>query len=127
MRLTIAVAPPNSIVSVMDRTVAVIPASFGSGLTAATPTCIVVKTLAQIDGETSISISDEPMPSGTGLRMYSDGVLYTPSRVMSVRSVLDEILLEVVVQSEETLVQIWANHPSEPEEIAICYSRGVGH
>lgn len=119
MRLAVTLAPKNSLILVMDRAVGVIPETMAGGLVAATPTCIAVGTRSEHDGETSISLSDEATPSGGGSHLRFDGVLKTPSRRISVCSVLDEVLLEMGIPSDETRVQVRANDAAEPDNIAI--------
>jgi hypothetical protein len=119
MRLTVTLAPRNSLILVMDRTVGVVPETMAGGLVAATPTCIAVGTKSEHDGETSISLSDEATSSGSGFNPRFDGVLKTPSRHLSVCSVLEEVLLEMSVPSDETRVQVLANDAAEPDNIAI--------
>jgi hypothetical protein len=119
MRQTVTVAPSNSLILVMDRAVGVIPETMARGLVAATPTCVAVGTLSEHDGETSISLSDEGTAFGFVASQKFDGVLKTPSKILSVCSVLDEVLLEMSVVSDETRVQVWANDAAEPDRIAI--------
>ena len=116
---TIRIAPSNSLILVMDHTVGEIPGTMAGGLVAATPTCIAIGTLSEPDGVTSISLSDEGTPSGLGANPKFVGVLKTPSKTLSICSVLNEVLLETHVQSDETRVQVWANHETEPDCIAI--------
>jgi hypothetical protein len=89
------------------------------GLVAATPTCIAIGTLSEHDGETSIALSDEATLSGYGTSPRFSAVLKTPSRSLSVCSVIAEVLLEMSVPSDETRVQVWANDAAEPDNIAI--------
>lgn len=119
MRKESLTAPRNSLVLVMDRTVADIPASMSHGLVAATESCVAIGTLSELDGETSISLSDEEADAGSGEAPVFDGVLNTPSGKLSVCSVLDEVLLECDVSSCRSRVRVWANHSSEPDEIRI--------
>src|SRR5262245_8735810 len=119
MAQTITVAPSSSLILVMDHAGGVIPETMSRSLVAATPTCIAVGTLSEHDGETSISLSDEGMPSGLGVAPKFDGVLKTPSKILSVCSVLDHVLLETSVPSDETRVQVWAHDDPEPDRIAI--------
>ena len=119
MRLAVTLAPRNSLILVMDRAVGVIPESMAGRLVAATLTCIAVGTKSEHDGETSILLSDEATPSGGGFSPRFDGVLKTPSRRLSVCSVLDEVLLEMSVPSDEAHVQVWTKDATEPDNIAI--------
>jgi hypothetical protein len=119
MYRSVDVAPSNSLVLVMDRAVGVIPETLGGGLIAATASCVAVGTLEENDGETSISISDEGVPSGVANEPVFDGVIETPSKILSVCSVLEEVFLEVPVHAERTRVQVWANDSAEPDVVAI--------
>jgi hypothetical protein len=121
MRTTIDVAPSNSLVLIMDRSIGVIPATMDGGLVSANSTCVAVGTLSEHDGETSISLSDENdvPPPGFGHSPVFDGVLDTPSMTVSVCSVLDEVLLEIQVGTAKTHVQVWANDALEPDVVAI--------
>src|SRR3954454_24914334 len=119
MHLAVTLAPRNSLILVMDRIVGAVPETMAGGLVAATPTCIAVGTKSEHDGETSISLSDEAMSSRSGSNPRYDGVLKTPSRHLSVCSVLDEVLLEMSVPSDATRVQVLANDAAEPDDITI--------
>jgi hypothetical protein len=108
----------------MDLASGVIPSEI-KALVSATPSCVAVGTLCEIDGETTISLSDEGVPPGFGPTPVFDGVLQTDSKKLSVCNVLLEVLLEIDVPSKRTRLQIWANDTtSEPDSIAIIVVRG---
>jgi len=119
MRRTIVATPRNSLILVMDRTIGVIPDAMGGGLVAATSSCVAVGTLSEYDGETSISLSDEGKALGFDSTPVFDGMLETPSKVLSICTVLNDVLLELGVPSEKTRVRIWANDVSEPDNIVV--------
>lgn len=119
MYRSVDVAPSNAVVLVMDRRVGTVPETLGGGIVAATSSCIAVGTREEHDGETTISISDEGGGSGVKVPPVFDGHIDTPSRVLSVCSVLDETFLEIPVAGEKTRVQIWVNDSSEPDVVAI--------
>jgi hypothetical protein len=122
MRTTTRIAPPNSLILVMDQSVGVIPGLEGSDASrpAATRSCIAVCTLAAVDGETSILLSDEAadLLGHPGSPIF-DGVIDTPAHRISVVSTQLELLAEVEVAWLRTRVRIWTNDPVEPDEIAI--------
>lgn len=119
MILQTRVAPPNSLLLVMDQTVGKVPDSMNHGLVAATASCVAVGTLSEADGETLILLSDElPSQLQTQLLVF-DGVLATPSKKISVCSVVDDSLLVLDVPESSTRVRIWANHAVEPDEIIV--------
>jgi hypothetical protein len=113
------VAPDNSLILVMDRTVGTVPDSMNRNLVSATPSCVAIGTMAQADGETFISLSDEIPARLPKQEPVFDGIIPTPSKRLSVCSVHDEPLLVLDVAASSTRVRIWANHPWEPNEIWI--------
>jgi hypothetical protein len=115
---TAEIAPPNSLILVMDRAGGEIPDSMAGSLVASTPTCIAVGTLSEHDGTTRVSLDKTSVPQ-SGCTLVFDGVLYTPSRELVVCSVLDEIILNCAVAAERTRIQVWANDRVEPSEIFI--------
>lgn len=119
MRRELKIAPKNSLVLIMDRTVGVVPDTLGGKLFAATSSCLALGTRSEHDGETSITLSDEGAPPGLGDAPALDGMFGTPSRVLSICSILDDVYLEMDVPTETTRVQVWANHPTEPDVIAV--------
>jgi hypothetical protein len=119
MRQTIVIAPSNSLLLIMDRTAGIIPQSMNGRLVAATPSCIAVGTLAESEGCTSVTLTDDAMMAQPDLRLVIDTSIATPSKSLVVCSVLDEVLLETVVPSPRTRVQIWANDAAEPDILGI--------
>lgn len=113
------VAPPNSLILVMDQKVGEVPDSMNHGMVAATASCVAVGTLSEADGETFISLSDEVPSRLPKQAPVFDGVLPTPTKRLAVCSVQDEPLLALDVPSSSTRVRIWANHPAEANEIWI--------
>jgi hypothetical protein len=110
-------SPPNSLLLIMDRSVGQIPEWVSDKLVVFTSTCIAIGTLAECDGGTRVTLCNT---SGTQVRSPTfEVVLQTPSRKIAVCSVLNEVFLEVLVGTEQTRIRIWANHPSEPNEIHI--------
>jgi hypothetical protein len=85
----------------------------------------MVCTLCEIDGETEFRL---------GLRSAIDpgtppifqGRLKTPSRKLVIRSVpitvgtvLGDIVLEAPVLQDETMISIWVNYPSVPDQVIV--------
>lgn len=104
----------------MDQSVGEIPESMNESLVAATPSCIAIGTLSEYDGETLISLSDEASLYEVDLFIIFDGVLKTPTRKLSLCSVLDETLITLEVATENTRVQVWVNDDKEPDKINIA-------
>jgi hypothetical protein len=119
MKKEIRLAPKNSVILIMDQSIGEIPKAMNKALVAATPSCIAVGTLCEYDGETLISLSDGVLPPGANMFLVFDGVLRTPTRKLSLCSVLDEALIALDVPTERTRVQIWANDNTEPDQIHV--------
>lgn len=70
------------------------------------------------DGATEIVLArtHEVDPGG---RPAFDGMLETPNRTVVVSTVEQEVVLEAIVSSTRTRVQIWVNHPTEPDQILV--------
>jgi hypothetical protein len=122
MKTEIRVAPRNSLILIMDQAIGRIPDSMNEALVAATPSCIAVGTLCEQDGKTHISLSDDASSLASGLSSVFDGMLDTPTRTLSVCTVLDQALLTLDVVAERTRVQVWTNRDSEPDEIHVVVS-----
>ena len=124
MKISKTFAPSNSLVFVMDSSIGEIPVSIGNELTASTNSCVAVGTLAQMDGETTVALTDSS--DGIELEMLVfDGVLLTPARELSVCNVEDERLLTIPVPSSETRVRIFANDNAEPDNIIVLATNGA--
>ena len=123
MKTEIRIAPRNSLILVMDRSVGEVPKSMNKMLVASTPSCLAVGTLSEHDGETLISLSDETPPLGDNLSLIFDDVLKTPTRKLSVCSVLDETLIALDVTTENTRLQVWANANAEPDQVYIIVNK----
>lgn len=119
MKIETRLAPPNSLVLIMDQSVGEVPESMNGALVAATPTCVSVGTLSEHDGETSITISDEKPGCGLGLSVVFDGDLSTPAGNLAVCTVDDVAVVSTTVSSSKTRVQIWGNDNSEPNHIYV--------
>jgi hypothetical protein len=113
------IAPPNSVILVMDQTVGEVPDSMNKGIVSATRSCIAIGTLSEVDGETFISLSDETPAQLPKAAPVFDGTLFTPTKKLSVCSVLGDSLLVLDVPSSSTRVRIWVNHPVEPSAVWI--------
>jgi hypothetical protein len=118
MKYNLRVAPPNSLVLVMDLAGEMdIPRVVrGRSNVAGTRSCIAIGTRSSQDGETLISLTDEEIPVG---EPAFDGTLDTPKRNVSVCSILLEPLIGCEVASEKTRVRVWTNHLAEPDEVRI--------
>lgn len=119
----IEVRAPNSLVLVGDPS-GEPPASMAGGLVAATTSCIAVGTLASDDGPTRVRLIDAEFGADLPPLLAFDGLVDLPGNRLVVTSVLDEIYLEHAVAEAALVVQIWVNHPNEPDQIVVL-TRGA--
>lgn len=110
--------PKNSLLLVMDYSIGEIPDSIGHGPVSSTGSCVAVGTLAEMDGETDVTLTDTA-DAVVPKNLVFDGTLETPAKEISVCSVDDEKLLTIPVGSEKIRVKIFTNDESEPDQIAV--------
>jgi hypothetical protein len=118
MTRSITVAPPHSLVLVMDSGGGELPASI-EGIVTSTDSCIAVGCTCEIDGPTEISLGtlDE---MAAGLTIAFDGFLSTPQRSVTVQTVYGEILTDAAVPTTRTAVRIGVNDEREPDRVFIA-------
>src|SRR2546421_3089393 len=93
---SVKLAPPNSIILVMDPNAHELPKSVSGALVSATPTAVAIGCRAEIDGETEVRLGpDREVNPGTAPAFA--GRLETPTGVVSVRTTLDEEVLTLRV------------------------------
>lgn len=119
MRIETRLAPPNSLVLIMDQSVGEVPESMNGADVASTTSCVAVGTLSEHDGETSITISDERPEPGLSLSIVFDDDLSTPSGSLAVCTVDNMAVISTEVSSSSTRVQIYTNDKSEPDWVYI--------
>ena len=116
----ILTTPPNSVVLVMDGSVGQIPETMGSRAVSATESCVALGCRSAHDGPTQIQLG---LGSNfqTSDQLVFQGELATPTGKLSVFSIMHDELLSAIVPSDKTSIRIFANHPAEPDRIAIVY------
>jgi hypothetical protein len=121
---TITVAPPNSLVLVMDHTIGDIPKTMGRARISATESCVAVGCRMEQDGPTEINLGQfhEVAPLG---ELVFDGEISTPSKRLSICSVINEIVLSSRVVSESTGVRVFADDTREPDTIFVLFDSGA--
>lgn len=118
MRESITLSPPNSLIFVMDHEAGVLPDQITEDLVAATSSCIAVGTLSEVDGETTIVLTDI-LDQGEAIDLVFFGALSTPNLELSVCDVNNEKLLTIPVLQSSTAVKIFVNDSAEPDLIVI--------
>jgi hypothetical protein len=92
-------------------------ADIGSALVTATPWCIGVGTLAEMDGETTIRLGDKfAAPEGI---VAFDGLLDTPGLRVAVIDSGAKSLLSMHVRNRITHVKVWVNDTNETNLIFV--------
>ena len=118
MSIEISIAPPNSIIFISDPTQRVeIPSDVGSNLVAATPSCVSIGTLAEMDGVTKIQLGRDAPDIEAGL--VFDGDLQTPGYKVAVSDIHAVSILTMDVPSATTRLKVWANDSMEPDLIVV--------
>lgn len=120
MTSTVRIAPPNSLVLIAEDPATASLKMFerGQGIVS-TPSCIEVACFAEMDGQTNITLG--PPPRVTSPPVFA-GVLETPNLHVAVWTIDWQKLLGARVPTRRTQIRIWANHPTEPDEVFI----GIG-
>lgn len=116
--VTVRLAPPNSLILILDPQGAEIPATMSGGLISSTDTCIAVGCMSEDDGETELTLG-EAKAVDPGYASALEKRISTPSRKLSVKSVLGVTLLETQVSSPSVMVQVWVNDAREPDKVMI--------
>jgi|ERR1043166_6206130 hypothetical protein len=119
------IAPPNSLLLIMDRSIGQPPESMAGEIAASTSTCVAIGTRSEHDGTTHVTLDDGHRTFAVGTPCF-DGVLETPSRRLAVCSVIEEVFLEADVMTERTRVRVSVNDPTEPREVYIIISAFEG-
>ena len=119
MTQEIRIAPQNSLVLVMDPSVGEVPESMKGKPIASTRSCVAIGTLSEQDGETLISLSTDPAAVTPGEVLRFDGPIVTPSRRLSISTVVGIQLLAMDVPHSRARIRVWTNHETEPDEIHV--------
>ena len=111
-------AVKNSVILVMGGDNGEIPQSMDGCVINSTSSCIAVGTLSEVDGETSIILTDEKAVarSDPSLRAMFTRVLVTARKEISVYTVLLEPLATLPVSDVQTRVEVWLDNEAEPKK-----------
>jgi len=113
-----SVAPPNSIVFVVDPThVSVVPEDTGVALVTATDSCVAIGTREQASGETRIRL--ETASGDLEGSVVFQGLLETPGRKVAVETSELDRLVAIDVENASTHIKVWVDDDSEPSSITI--------
>jgi hypothetical protein len=119
MKSEIAVAPPNSIIFVMDARNEDTPL-LTDGLIATSPTCVIIGTYPEPDGKTTIILTDDPSKEiGPADMLAFDGTIEVAGSDLSVVTAYDDLLLSMPTKMENVRLRVWVDHPECPSRIVI--------
>jgi hypothetical protein len=106
----------------MDLATGRVPEEMGEKLVSATESCIAVGCRSEHDGPTEIHLGQchEVTPSDA---LVFDGEIFTPSRKLSVCSIMNDEVLSAQVLGTDTHVRVFANDPMEPDRIVVLFDR----
>jgi hypothetical protein len=116
----VSISPRNGLILVMDPDHGELPDEYdGTELLVATDTSLIVETLTEFDGETSIHlVAASEVPQDGTVTLRWEGSLLTTGR-LAVMNVLLEVLLETSA-SQTCPVEVWTDRDHEPEDIYIA-------
>jgi hypothetical protein len=116
----LTVRPPNALLIVGDARGDPPGVSSGHQLVHATSTCLAIGTLVDADGETRVRVRDlSASTAGRPERLVFDGVVGLPTRKLRVGNVWLDSYVDLAVNVDSVRLQVWVNHPSEPDEVWI--------
>lgn len=121
MTIEAKIAPPNSLLLVMGEASGEMPDSMNGQLIVVTSSCIAIGTLCEVDGETSVTLSDDRLriQGIENLKRVFSGILATPRNFVEVCTVLLEPILTLPVRNDRSGVEIWANSKMEPDRLYV--------
>ena len=120
MKKEITIAPPNSLVLLMDYENGEIPEGFNGGLISSTSSCVAIGTLPEIDGLTYLKLSDDtPCLESKKMTLIFDGTIYLGGTEISLCTSENQVLISLKVRSGKNRVEIYANDKLVPDRIFI--------
>lgn len=120
MKTTLAV--PSAILFILDPTnkAAVVPEYVTGKAAAATPSCVSIATIADVDGEVTVRLcaSLDDGECSTLVQVF-DGLVETPGHVLAVVTSEFERVLEVATTSVVTRLTIRVDDEQSPVEVYV--------
>jgi hypothetical protein len=112
------IAPPNSLLFLSGPDGGQAPYPIRDVFVLSTSTCISVRCLPEVDGETNVVLgpANDVDPGGA---LAFDGMLETPEKKIILTTVEGQMVLATDVRNLYTRVRVWLSHPKWPEKITI--------
>jgi len=116
---TVQLRVPNSLLLITSSADADLPETIGPGaLVSATATCIAVGTMAEDDGEVSVTMTDEAADDD-GLSLAGEWLMDTADGRIAVETVLGDRVLASPTPGPRSLVRLWVSDDFEPDRLLI--------
>jgi hypothetical protein len=109
----------NSLLFIKDGRTDELPSIDGNGSVWFNASCIAVSCLPDCDGITEIVVGDLPEAESVGGKLAFVGQIDTPSRVLTVQTVVGKKLLEREVPGATTHVRVWTNGARDTDKVII--------
>lgn len=114
----VRIAPPNSLVYVVDDRIGEIPDDTGAGAVVTTPSCVMVGTLVDADGETEIRLSTPAdFSKCPNLSLAWSGSIACAGVLVVLTSELLSLMSMELPGVDNATVDIWTNDDNEPDLI----------
>ena len=115
-------AVPNAILFIVDptNTAAVVPEYVLGEATAATPSCISVATIADVDGEVTVRLcaASSDVARSTPVRVF-DGSVDTPGRVLAIVTSDFDQVLKITTPTAVTRIVVRVDDVQSPANVSV--------
>ena len=118
MTISIKLRPPYSIIFIEDQDSADVPEFDPDSLVSYNKSSILVGCACEADADTNI-IFGWKHEVDNGTEPVFEHYISTKSKIIAIRTAEQEIITQKKLQTTKTKIVIWANDPSEPDEIRI--------
>jgi hypothetical protein len=115
------IAPPHSLILIVDPSGGEIPDSLSRSPIASTDSCIAVGCRSDADGDTEFTLGETSVVNPGGEAAFQ-ARLKTPNRKVTLRMITGQTILQMPVVQQDAMVRVWTNHSSEPDRIVV----GIG-
>jgi hypothetical protein len=109
----------NSLLFIKDARTKDLPKIDGHGSFWTTPSCVAVSCMPDCDGSTEVTIGDPLDLQSKAGKLLFDAPLKTPSKSVTVETVLAEKIFEQNVLSTTTRVRIWTDGFRDTDKVFI--------
>lgn len=120
--MNIRLAVPNAILFILDPTnkAAVAPAYVPGEAAAASPSCVSVATIADVDGEVTVRLCApvDDVACEVSVQVF-DGLVETPGHVLAIVTSEFDRVLEIATSSAVTRIAVRVDDAQSPTEVSV--------